>query len=126
MEVTIKKYNQWAKKKVMKREEWPNAVQKEDRVKEKLHQSTLSRICHIHRSTLSSTSVTFTQDMCEFVTFTHILDAKASWLERDFEEEVRKVVRVMNGDKVSSRQFLYGVLPSLLRCFKSGYYEGFL
>jgi hypothetical protein len=33
------------------------------------------------------------------LSFDSILETKASWLERDFEEEVRKVVKVINGDK---------------------------
>jgi hypothetical protein len=33
------------------------------------------------------------------LSFDSILETEVGWLERDFEEEVRKVVKAMNGDK---------------------------
>jgi hypothetical protein len=39
--------------------------------------------------------------MVDGISFDSILESEASWLERAFEEVVRKVVSTMNGDKAS-------------------------
>jgi hypothetical protein len=39
--------------------------------------------------------------MVDGISFDSILVSEACWLERAFEEEVRKVVLTMNGDKAS-------------------------
>jgi hypothetical protein len=61
------------------------------------------------------------------LSFDSIDEAKARWLERDFEErEVWEVVKAMNGDKVSGPNELYSILPSLLDCFERKHHEGLL
>jgi hypothetical protein len=51
-------------------------------------------------------------------------EAESIWMEREFEErEVLEVVKAINGDKaLGPLWFLYGVLPSLLRCARRRHY----
>jgi glycerol-3-phosphate acyltransferase PlsY len=63
--------------------------------------------------------------MVDGISFDFILESEALWLERVFEEEeVRKVVSAMNGDKASGRDgFSMAFFQACWDVFKGGHHE---
>ena len=61
--------------------------------------------------------------MVDGISFDSILEVEASWLETDFEEEeVRKAVSKMNGNKASGPNGFS--MAFFQTCWEGGYYEG--
>jgi hypothetical protein len=63
--------------------------------------------------------------MVDDISFDSILESEASWLERAFEEEARKVVSAMNGDKaLGLGSFSMAFFHACLDVFECGHYGG--